>query len=107
MPLAFGDPRPEGRRLWLPAKVSRAEAIVPRIECNCQCFSNSGAKHLQVGFFQRPKPRDGRFPLLSGHGFQGRALGKGKDVGKPRLSRGDNGTFDVDADRPDGRNRDD
>ncbi len=71
MPSAFGDPRPERLRLWQPVMVSGAEAIGPRIECNCQCFSNSGAKHLQVGFFQRPKPRDGRLPLLSGHGFQG------------------------------------
>ena len=97
MPLAFGDPCPERYRFALGVLMSRPKAIVAGIKCNCRCFSNSGAKHLEVGFLERPKPRNRRFSLPHSHRFQCRAFVRREDVRKPCVTRINDGIFNIDT----------
>lgn len=104
--MAVGDPRLESCR-YPAGLVSRHEAIVAGIERNYQCVSNSGAKHLEIGLFQRPKARDGLIALGRGQGVNGTTLGSGERVGKPLLGRRKHRCFDVDADVAGPRDRED
>ena len=103
----FCDPRPEIGLLKLVTGTSRQKAIVVEIKGLVGNLSNSGAKHLHEGLFERPKPGHGARPVRVGDLNEPCQLSRRHDLFKPFRLGLEFRIRNIDTDLPYRRNRND